>query len=130
MFFKQCGFIPRKKFMQLTCVDILKYKSIKSPVTIYFNEGEVVTLIGKNGSGKTNVLEALNYIFDANAKLNFFTMHPVDLKYRVHIKLTREDLTSILPEIEHEIQALKEAGFSTVELLREWGATCTIKATK
>lgn len=89
--------------MRLTQIDILKYKSIKRPVTIYFNEGEVVTLIGKNGSGKTNVLEALNYIFEANAKFNFFTMHPVDLKYRVHIKLTREDLTSILPEIEHDV---------------------------
>ena len=32
--------------------------------------------------------------------------------------------------IEHEIQALKEAGFSFVELLREWGATCTLKAKK
>ena len=32
--------------------------------------------------------------------------------------------------IEHEIQALKEAGFSLVELLREWGATCTLKAKK
>ena len=32
--------------------------------------------------------------------------------------------------IDHEIQALKEAGFSSVEPIREWGATCTIKATK
>ena len=30
--------------------------------------------------------------------------------------------------IDHEIQALKEAGFFSVELLKEWGATCTIKA--
>ena len=32
--------------------------------------------------------------------------------------------------IDHEIQALKETGFSSVELLKEWGATCTIKAMK
>lgn len=32
--------------------------------------------------------------------------------------------------IDYEIQALNEAGFSSVELLREWEATCTIKATK
>ena len=44
--------------MKLTQIDILKYKSIKQPVSIVFNEGQVVTLIGKNGSGKTNVLEA------------------------------------------------------------------------
>ena len=32
--------------------------------------------------------------------------------------------------IDHEIKALKEAGFSSVMLLKEWGATCTIKAMK
>ena len=32
--------------------------------------------------------------------------------------------------VEHEIEALKEAGFTSVKLLRRWGATCTIKADK
>ncbi len=32
--------------------------------------------------------------------------------------------------VEHEIQALKEAGFSTVEILGQWGATCAIRAKK
>ena len=32
--------------------------------------------------------------------------------------------------VEHEVEALKEAGFFSVKLLRRWGATCTIKATK
>lgn len=49
--------------MQLKQIDILNYKSITSPVSIKFKEGEVVTLIGKNGSGKTNILEALKRIF-------------------------------------------------------------------
>ena len=31
---------------------------------------------------------------------------------------------------EHEIEALKEAGFSSVEVLKNWGATYTIKAVK
>lgn len=30
----------------------------------------------------------------------------------------------------HETQALKEAGFSHIEILAQWGATCTIKAVK
>lgn len=88
--------------MQLTRIDILKYKSIKNPVSVYFNEGKVVTLIGKNGSGKTNVLEALNYIFEANAKSNFYTRQAVDLKYRVFINLTQEDIKNILPEIKYD----------------------------
>lgn len=88
--------------MYLTRIEILKYKSIKNPVSVYFNEGKVVTLIGKNGSGKTNVLEALNYIFGANAKFNFYTRQQVDLKYRVFINLTQEDINTILPEIEYD----------------------------
>ena len=30
----------------------------------------------------------------------------------------------------HEIEALKKAGFTGIAVLRRWGATCTIKATK
>ena len=30
----------------------------------------------------------------------------------------------------HEVDALREAGFSAVEVLKQWGATCTIKAVK
>ena len=32
--------------------------------------------------------------------------------------------------VEHEIQALQEAGFPTVEILQHWGATYTLKAGK
>lgn len=32
--------------------------------------------------------------------------------------------------IAHEMQALKEAGFSHIEILNQWGATCTAKAVK
>lgn len=32
--------------------------------------------------------------------------------------------------VQHEIEALKEAGFGTVEILSNWGATHTIKASK
>lgn len=88
--------------MYITRIDILKYKSIKNSVSIYFNEGKVVTLIGKNGSGKTNVLEALNYIFEANAKSSFYHRDQIELRYRVYIKLTEEDVKLILPEIQYD----------------------------
>lgn len=38
--------------MQLKQIDILNYKSITSPVSIKFKEGEVVTLIGKTAAVK------------------------------------------------------------------------------
>lgn len=75
--------------MQLTRIDILKYKSIKNPVSVYFNEGKVVTLIGKNGSGKTNVLEAIKYAFSKN---QFYGREKIECEIKYHIELTDEEL--------------------------------------
>ncbi len=104
--------------MKLTQIDILKYKSIKQPVSIVFNEGQVVTLIGKNGSGKTNVLEALNYIFDANAHSRFYPRLPDELDYRVHIVLNEEDVKSILPDIKFDKDNCELIAYNTGEGLK------------
>jgi len=46
--------------MELQKIRILNYKSIKESIEIPFtNEGDIVTFIGKNGSGKTNILQAI-----------------------------------------------------------------------
>lgn len=46
--------------MELQKIRILNYKSIKESIEIPFtNEGGIVTFIGKNGSGKTNILQAI-----------------------------------------------------------------------
>lgn len=75
--------------MHLTQIDILKYKSIKQPVSVYFSEGKVVTLIGKNGSGKTNVLEAIKYAFSKN---QFYGREKIECEIKYHIELTDEEL--------------------------------------
>lgn len=75
--------------MYLTRIDILKYKSIKNPVSVYFNEGKVVTLIGKNGSGKTNVLEAIKY---AMSKNHYYGRDKIECEIKYHIELTDEEL--------------------------------------
>ena len=49
--------------MEITKLEISNYKSIKSPVSIHFKEGLPTVLIGKNGSGKSNILEALMLFF-------------------------------------------------------------------
>lgn len=89
--------------MQLKKIEILKYKSINSPVTINFNHGEPVALIGKNGSGKTNILEALKLSFSnghyfPNHKKQtvlstyYFTMSAEDKnRYFKDIELNEED---------------------------------------
>ncbi|MFW6002631.1 MAG: AAA family ATPase [archaeon] len=52
--------------MKLNKVVISNYKSIKKSAEIRFSP-QLITFIGKNGSGKTNVLDALFAIFDKRA---------------------------------------------------------------
>ncbi len=43
--------------MELTRIEISEYKSIKKPISISFSKELPLILIGKNGSGKINILE-------------------------------------------------------------------------
>lgn len=55
--------------MRITKIEITNYKSIKESVEINFYNGLPTVLIGKNGSGKTNILEALSAVAEANGNL-------------------------------------------------------------
>ena len=82
--------------MRITKIEIHNYKSIKDPVEINFYNGLPTILIGKNGSGKTNILEALSAIAEANG--NYFGLHKeLPLKYKVHIRLEKEDVERLFP---------------------------------
>ena len=69
--------------MRITRIEIEKYKSIKEPIEINFYDDLPTVLIGKNGSGKTNILEALNAIAEANS--NYFGSNK---KHRLSTKCT------------------------------------------
>lgn len=87
--------------MELTKIEIESYKSIKSPVTISFVEGLPTVLIGKNGSGKTNVLEALSAIALANT--NYYGNRGKEQPtYRAYIQLSEEDVATMLPDIVYD----------------------------
>ena len=87
--------------MELTKVEIENYKSIKSPVTISFLPGLPTVLIGKNGSGKSTVLEALNAIAEAN-QLHSYGREREDIEYRAYIRLSEEDVKAILPDLVYD----------------------------
>ena len=77
-------------YMRITKIEITNYKSIKEPVEINFYNGLPTVLIGKNGSGKTNILEALSAIAEANG--NYFGLRKeLSMSYKVHIRLEKED---------------------------------------
>ena len=69
--------------MRITRIEIEKYKSIKEPIEINFYDDLPTVLIGKNGSGKTNILEALDAIAEANS--NYFGSNK---KHRLSTKCT------------------------------------------
>ena len=77
-------------YMRITKIEITNYKSIKEPVEINYYNGLPTVLIGKNGSGKTNILEALSAIAEANG--NYFGLRKeLSMSYKVHIRLEKED---------------------------------------
>ena len=82
--------------MRITKIEIANYKSIKEPVEINFYNGLPTVLIGKNGSGKTNILEALSAIAEANG--NYFGQRKeLSMSYKVHIRLEKEDAERLFP---------------------------------
>ena len=82
--------------MRITKIEITNYKSIKEPVEINYYNGLPTVLIGKNGSGKTNILEALNAIAEANG--NYFGLRKeLSMSYKVHIRLEKEDAERLFP---------------------------------
>lgn len=82
--------------MRITKIEITNYKSIKKPVEINLYNGLPTVLIGKNGSGKTNILEALSAIAEANG--NYFGLRKeLSMSYKVHIRLEKEDAERLFP---------------------------------
>ena len=86
--------------MKLIKIDINNYKSIASPVSVNFQDGLPTVLIGKNGSGKSNVLEALEHIASTNANLPG-KYSAGGLHYKAHIRLEKEEFAKLFPSEEY-----------------------------
>ena len=72
-------------------------------------------MIGKNGSGKTNVLEALSAIALANT--NYYGYYgnreKGQIAYRAHIQLMEEDVTAMLPEVVYDKDKCEVIAYSS-----------------
>ena len=82
--------------MKLIKIDINNYKSIASPVSVNFQDGLPTVLIGKNGSGKSNVLEALEHIASTNTNLPG-KYSAGELRYKAHIRLEKDEFAKLFP---------------------------------
>ncbi|MDE6411205.1 MAG: AAA family ATPase [Clostridia bacterium] len=79
--------------MKIKSIQIKEYKSICTPQKIEFGKGGIITFIGKNGSGKTNLLKALNAVFQVNADKYYYGDR--NLKYSVILELTNATLKEL-----------------------------------
>lgn len=82
--------------MELKKIEIENYKSITESVCIDFYKSLPTVLIGKNGSGKSNILEAFEHIASANSDIH--GNNSADgLRYKVHICLGKDEFKKLFP---------------------------------
>ena len=103
--------------MEITKIEISKYKSIKHPVNIQFHNGLPVVLIGKNGSGKTNILEAIEAIAMANSS-RFGMSREVKFDYKVYITLSESDIKNLLPDVQYNKERCEMIAYNGQDGLR------------
>lgn len=93
--------------MELIKIEIENYKSIKSPIAITFSKDMPTILIGKNGSGKSNILEAVERIAATNSNLPG-RYEPKGLKYKAYIRLDEMEFSDLFSD---EIYSEEKATF-------------------
>ena len=89
-------FRERAPLMFVSKIQLEKYKSIIDPVEIHFYPGLPTVLIGKNGSGKTNVLEALEAI-SSDTFLPHSLWRGKPFPYEATIDVSAEEIKKLFP---------------------------------
>lgn len=100
--------------MKLIKIDINNYKSIASPVSVNFQDGLPTVLIGKNGSGKSNVLEALERIASTNSSLPG-KYGAGGLRFKAHIRLEKDEFSKLFPSEEYLEEKATFATYSSTK---------------
>ena len=75
--------------MKLKSIEISNYKSIKKPVKIDLRSGKPTVFTGKNGCGKTNLLEAITVAFYES---DYYFDGAKDIKVKFTYKLDKAEL--------------------------------------
>ncbi|MHA1791891.1 MAG: ATP-dependent nuclease [Promethearchaeota archaeon] len=71
--------------MKISKVEIKNYRSIKNAK---FNAMPYLVFVGKNNSGKSNILKALDVFFNGKPSLDDFYLDPISKKYEKKIEIT------------------------------------------
>lgn len=82
--------------MRITKITVENYKSITQPAAIGFFPDLPTVLIGKNGSGKTNLLEALRAVVEENG--SFYGRKAAPMRCKIDLCLSKDDISDLFPD--------------------------------
>ena len=100
--------------MELIKIELENYKSITESIGVEFHKNLPTVLIGKNGSGKSNVLEALEHIASTNSNLPG-KYSARELRYKAYIRLENSEFEKLFPNEEYSEEKAVFSAYSSAK---------------
>ena len=100
--------------MELIKIELENYKSITESIGVEFHKNLPTVLIGKNGSGKSNVLEALEHIASTNSILPG-KYRARELRYKAYIRLENSEFAKLFPNEEYSEEKAVFSAYSSAK---------------
>ena len=100
--------------MELIKIELENYKSITESIGVEFHKNLPTVLIGKNGSGKSNILEALEHIASTNSNLPG-KYSAGELRYKVYIRLENSEFAKLFPNEEYSEEKAVFSAYSSAK---------------
>lgn len=100
--------------MELIKIELENYKSITESIGVEFHKNLPTVLIGKNGSGKSNVLEALEHIAATNSNLPG-KYSARELRYKAYIRLENSEFAKLFPNEEYSEEKAVFSAYSSAK---------------
>ena len=100
--------------MELIKIELENYKSITESIGVEFHKNLPTVLIGKNGSGKSNVLEALEHIASTNSNLPG-KYSAGELRYKAYIRLDSSEFAKLFPNEEYSEEKAEFSAYSSAK---------------
>lgn len=100
--------------MELIKIELENYKSITESIGVEFRGNFPTVLIGKNGSGKSNILEALEHIASTNSNLPG-KYNAGELRYKAYIRLENSEFAKLFPNEEYSEEKAVFSAYSSAK---------------
>ena len=100
--------------MELIKIELENYKSITESIGVEFHKNLPTVLIGKNGSGKSNILEALEHITSTNSNLPG-KYSAGELRYKAYIRLDSSEFAKLFPNEEYSDEKAECSAYSSAK---------------